>query len=110
MKARFNRTIRCDFFLRFRWKKRPPPIRPEVMVLAQVMFRCRTGFLYRTAEMLSEKYVEWTNDMAVGPTRTSWLCHGERRQSRHGVNTSLSAQPNGVNTSLDETRPITLHR
>jgi len=27
-KSRFGRTIRCDFFLRFRWKKTPPPIRP----------------------------------------------------------------------------------
>ena len=25
--------------------------------------------------------------MAGGPTRTSWLCHGERRPTRHGVNT-----------------------
>jgi len=82
-----NHPVR--FFSALSLEKTPPPIRPEVMVLAQVMFRCRTGFLYRTAEMLSEKYVEWTNDMAGGPTRTSWLCHGERRHSRHVVKTSL---------------------
>jgi len=81
MKTRFGRTIRCDFFLRFRSKKTPPPIRPEVMLMAEVLLRCSGGYLYRTAEMLSEKYVEWTDDMAGGPTRTSWLCHGERRPS-----------------------------
>jgi hypothetical protein len=48
------------------------------MLMAEVLLRCSGGYLYRTAEMLSEKYVEWTNDTAGGPTRTSWLCHGER--------------------------------
>ena len=33
-------TIRCDFFLRFRSKKTPPPIRPEGMLIASAMFRC----------------------------------------------------------------------
>ena len=28
------------------------------------------------------------DDMAGGPTRTSRLCRGERRPSRHGVNSS----------------------
>ena len=49
------------FFLRFCSKNTPPPTQPEVMLMALVMFRCRTGFVYRTAEMRSEKYVEWTN-------------------------------------------------
>ena len=31
--------------------------------------------------------------MAGGPTRTSWLCHGERRPSRRGVKTSLNCTP-----------------
>jgi len=44
--------------------------------------------------------------MAGGPTRTSWLCHGERRPSRLGVNISRKEQSRGVNTSLKGTTTV----
>jgi len=57
------------------------------------------------AKMLPEKYVKRTNDMAGGSTRTSWLCQGERRPSRLGVNISRKAQSRGMNTSLKTIPP-----
>jgi hypothetical protein len=51
-------------------------------------FVSRKFLVYQTAEMKSEKNVEWTNDMTGGPTRTLPRSGGERRPNRHGVNAS----------------------